>query len=599
MNTTRRSHKLLAAATASALVFAACGSDDDGAEEVVDDAGEEVEEGADEAEDAVDGDGEEAMEEDGDDAEAMEEDGDDGDAASDGSRVSTNIAQPESLTPINNTESEGQQVIDALFTGLVDVDDSNELVFQHAESIETEDNVTFNVTLREGWTFHDGTPVTAQSYVDTWNFGAFGPNAQSTSGQYAQIAGFGDLQCGETEDEDGATVADCEGTPPGAEELAGLTVESDTAFTIEMAEPVPFFLTQLKASAFLPLPEVFFEDPAAYDRAPIGNGPLMMSGEWTDDVEILTDAYPDYQGDDAVSIGGVEFRIYADVNTAVTDLVAGNLDIVNGVPPEQWEQTISQVPNSELSADSGINYIGFPTYAEPFDNPDMRAALSMAIDREAITTGIFDGLREPAQNFYAPVIPGYEEEVCQEWTFDPEEAQARFEAAGGLDALGDSLEVWFNEGGGHDLWIDVIITQWEQNLGIPATNVSFQQLPFAEYLEVADSQGLTGPFRLGWGASYLHPQYYTVLPLQLTADEGGNNAPFWESEDFDAAVAEALTFTTLEESIPAWQDAMGVACAEVPLAPVFFGQNTFAWNDPVGGVFIDAFGVIDYEKLTS
>jgi oligopeptide transport system substrate-binding protein len=320
----------------------------------------------------------------------------------------------------------------------------------------------------------------------------------------------------------------------------------------------------------------------------------MMSGEWQDDVEILTDAFPGYQGDDAVSVPGVEFRIYADVNTAVTDLVAGNLDIVNGVPPEQWEETIAQVPNSDQSADSGINYIGFPTYAEPWDNPDLRAALSMAIDREAITQGIFNGLRDPAYNFYAPVIPGYEENVCDEWDYNPDLAAERFEAAGGLDAVGDSLEIWFNEGGGHDLWMDAIITQWEQNLGIPASSVTFQQLPFAEYLELADTQQLTGPFRLGWGASYLHPQYYTVLPLQRTADEGGNNAAFWRSEAFDAAITEALSFTDLDESIPAWQDAMEVACTEVPLAPVFYSQNTYAWNDPVGGVFIDAFGVLDY-----
>lgn len=575
MNTTRRGTKLLAITAATALVVAACGSDDDDA----DTGGGDTE--------TTDGDD---TTDDGDD---MDED--DGDVR----RVSTFLGQPESLTPINNTESEGQQVIDALFTGLVDVDKDNELVFLHAESIETEDNVTFDVTLREGWTFHDGTPVTAQSYVDTWNYGAYGPNAQSTSGQYTQIAGFADLQCGTTEDADGATVADCDGSPPAAEEMSGLAVVSDTEFTIEMSEPVPFFLTQLKASAFLPLPAVFFDDPAAYDRAPVGNGPLMMNGEWVDDVEILLDAYPDYQGDDAVSIDGVEFRIYADVNTAVTDLIAGNLDIVNGVPPEQWEQTISEVPNSDLSADSGINYVGFPTYAEPFDNPDLRAALSMAIDREAITEGVFDGLRDPAQNFLAPVIPAYEEEVCQNWTFDPDEASARFEAAGGLEAIGDSLEVWFNEGGGHELWMDVIITQWEQNLGIPASSVSFQQLPFAEYLELIDTQQLTGPFRLGWGASYLHPQYYTVLPLQLTADEGGNNAAFWESAEFDAAVAEALSFTTLEESIPSWQAAMDVACDEVPLAPVYFSTNTYAWNDPVGGVFIDAFGVLDYEDLTT
>lgn len=535
---------------------------------------------------------------------------DDGSASQDGSAadagdgiVSTNISQPESLTPINNTESEGQQVIDALFTGLVDVDENNELVLQHAESIETEDNVTFTVTLKEGWTFHDGTPVTAQSYVDAWNYATYGPNAQSTSGQLAGIAGYADVQCGTVEQENEETgeteqVADCDASPPTAETLSGLTVDSNTQFTVELSEPTSFFPTQLKASGFLPLPEVFYEDPAAYDRAPVGNGPLMMDGEWQDDVVINTVAYPDYQGDDAVSVDGVEFVIYAAIETAVTDLVAGNLDIVNGVPEEQWEDTIAQVPNSDLSDDSGINYIGFPTYVEPLDDPTMRAALSMAIDREAISEGVFDGLGAPAGNFYSPVIPGYEEEVCDNWEYNPDMAAQLFEEAGGVEALGDTIEVWFNEGGGHDLWMDTVITQWEQVLGIPASSVSFQQLPFAEYLEVADSQQFTGPFRLGWGASYLHPQYYAQLAMQLTSDEGGNNAMFWESEDFDTAISDALAIADFEESLPAWQEVMDVACAETPLAPIYYGQNTYAWNDPVEGVFIDAFGVIDYESLS-
>ncbi len=477
--TIKQLQRLLALLMFSVLVLAGCsGGDDEGDTAVEEDGPTEEDAGADEEEPA---DEEPADEEPADEEPADEEPTDDegGDSEASGDVISSNIAQPESLTPINNTESEGQQVIDALFTGLVDVDsETNELVLQHAESIDTEDNVTFVVTLKEGWTFHDGTPVTAQSYVDTWNYGAFGPNAQSTSAQYTQIAGFDDVQCGTTEDEEGNDVADCEGSPPAAETMSGLVVDSDTQFTITMSEPVPFLTTQMKASAFLPQPEVFFDDPAAYDRAPVGNGPFMMDGEWEDDVAIFTTAFPDYQGDDAAQYGGHEFRIYAAIETAVTDLVAGNLDIVNGVPPEQWEDTIAQVPNSALSPDSGINYIGFPDYAPPFDDPNLRAALSMAIDREAITQGIFNGLRAPASNFFSPVIPGYVEQIdgCTNWSFNPEEAAARFEEFGGVEALGDSLDVLFNEGGGHDLWLDAVITQWEQNLGIPAV---VRQLPAA------------------------------------------------------------------------------------------------------------------------
>ncbi|MEE8602432.1 hypothetical protein [Euzebya tangerina] len=90
-----------------------------------------------------------------------------------------------------------------------------------------------------------------------------------------------------------------------------------------------------------------------------------------------------------------------------------------------------------------------------------------------------------------------------------------------------------------------------------------------------------------------------VLALQQTADEGGNNATFWRNDELDATIDEALATTTLEESLPIWQEAMAIVCNNAPLAPVFFSQNTFAWNDGIEGVNIDAFGVIDYEAITT
>ncbi len=575
--------RLLAVFALSALVLAGCSSAEESDDTTVDSGSEAP-----------------ADEETDDEAMADEPTEDDAAGAPSGDRVSTYIGQPESLTPTNNTESEGNAVLSALFTTLIEYDaESNyEPVMANAESIETEDNQTYVVTLKDGWTFHDGTPVTAESYVNAWNYASFGPNAQSVSGFFLPIAGYEDLQCGTTTGADGEDVADCDATPPTAEELSGLTVDSDTQFTVTLTDPEPFFITRLGYPAYAPLPAVFYDDPEAFDRAPIGNGPFMMNGEWQDDIEIVTDAFPEYQGDPA-QIAGIEFRIYADVNTAVTDLVAGNLDIVDAVPPEQWESTISQVPNSELSPSSSINYIGFPTYAPPFDDPVLRAALSMAIDREAITEGIFGGLRQPANNILAPVIPGYEEMVCDNWTFNPELAAERFEEAGGIEALGDSIDIWFNEGGGHDLWMDAVITQWEQNLGIPASSITFQQLPFAEYLELADSQQFTGPFRLGWGMDYPHPQNYLQILLELTADEGGNNATFWTNEEYSGLIGEALAIPDVEESLPTWQEANAVACDEAPVAPMFYGQNSYAWNDGVGGVSVDAFGNLDYTALTT
>src|ERR1700754_2447759 len=120
--------------------------------------------------------------------------------------VSINSTQPENpLIPTTTNEVGGGNIVDAMWTGLVSYDpETAEPGLAVAESIEpNEDFTQFTITIADGWTFHDGTPVTAQSFVDAWNFGAAGANAQLN--QYffgpdgANIAGF-DAVAGQTDD---------------------------------------------------------------------------------------------------------------------------------------------------------------------------------------------------------------------------------------------------------------------------------------------------------------------------------------------------------------------------------------------------------------
>ena len=105
-------------------------------------------------------------------------------------------------------------------------------------------------------------------------------------------------------------------------------------------------MTRLGYTAYYPLPEAFFADQAAYNEAPIGNGPFMMDGTWEHDVEIRTVANPDFAGEDQAQIEGLTFKIYAEVDAAMNDLMAGNLDIVDALTPERAAEVMAAVPNS-------------------------------------------------------------------------------------------------------------------------------------------------------------------------------------------------------------------------------------------------------------
>lgn len=523
-----------------------------------------------------------------------------------GGSISTVIKEPEDLRTLNSNESEGTAVLDALYATLVEYDNrTSEPINQVAESIDTEDGGrTYTITIQDGWTFHDGTDVTAESFVRAWNYGAYGPNAMQNSGFFASIDGFDAVQCGTvpTTSEDGEEqqVPDCDNQPPTAQDLAGLEVVDDLTFRVSLTQPETFFPTRLGYVAYAPLPTSFYADPDAFRENPVGNGPFRMAEPWQHNRSIRVERFDDYAGEDQPLLEEIEFRIYDDINTAVNDLLAGNLDVVDELPPERVREVQQQIPDRVgESPGSGVNYIGFPSYVGFLQNADLRAALSMAIDREAITERIFDGSRQAANALVPPVIPGYQEDVCENWAHHPEEAKRRFEAAGGVDALPAPLVVWVNAGAGHEPWVEAVTNMWRDTLGIQ--EIDFQQLAvWSEYLGKLDKREVTGPFRLGWQMDYPHPQSY----LQLVLDPDfvppvGANSTFYDSEEFDRKLDEALAVTDLAEAIPVYQEAQRIACEDTPLAPVFFNTNFFAWAEGVNDLYVNAFGNINYTDVST
>src|SRR5215208_4014772 len=103
------------------------------------------------------------------------------------------------LVPGNTSETCGGDIIDAMTSKLVQYNTENAAPENDiAESIETKDNKVFTVKLKP-YKFHDGTEVTAKSFVDAWNYTAYGPNGQGGSYFYAPVAGYKDVQCPDDE----------------------------------------------------------------------------------------------------------------------------------------------------------------------------------------------------------------------------------------------------------------------------------------------------------------------------------------------------------------------------------------------------------------
>jgi oligopeptide transport system substrate-binding protein len=524
--------------------------------------------------------------------EAPEGGGGEGGEAAQGGSFSLAVNNPENpLVPGNTTESEGSQVVKALWTGLIEYTEDGERADTGvAESIESDDNTTWTITLKDGWTFHDGSPVTANSFVDAWNYTAYSPNAQGASYFFSNVEGYDDLQA--PTNDAGEPTGD-----PAAQEMSGLEVVSDTEFTVTLAAPFAQFPITLGYNAFFPMPESFFEDPeAAAQDTPIGNGPFQADGPFEEGVGITLSKFEDYAGENAANADTLEVVVYADVNTSYTDVQGGNLDVVKDIPPDAIANAPSEFGDRFISRESStFTYVGFPTYDPRFEDKRVRQAFSMAIDRAAITDAIFNGTNAPADDAIAPVVDGYREGACQYCEYDPE-AAAELLAETDFDTA-QPVELWFNAGAGHDAWMEAVGNQLRENLGVEYTLRG--DLEFAEYLPLADEQGFTGPFRLGWSMDYPSPQNY-LEPLYSTSalPPNGSNTAFYQNPEFDDLVEQGNQAESNEEAVELYQQADDVLLEDMPIAPMFFGVEQIVHSENVSNVVIDVFGQIDVSQVS-
>ncbi|SNR63139.1 peptide ABC transporter substrate-binding protein [Blastococcus mobilis] len=547
MKLSKRSSSLVATAIAAALLMTACGGSDEGTEE--------------------------------------------GGAAESGGTFSIYIGEPENpLVPGNTTESEGAQVLESLWTGLVQYAADGAVEYTGvAESIESDDNTTWTITLNDGWTFHDGTPVTSESFVDAWNYTALSTNAQGGSYFFSNIQGYDDLQA-PTDDAGNVT------GEPAATEMSGLKVVDDKTFEVTLSSPFAQFPVTVGYTAFFPQPEAFFEDPEAAGTKPIGNGPFQAEEEFVPGTGFTLTRYEDYAGEQAAQADSVEFRVYADQATAYTDVQGGNLDVLPDVPPDALTSVGDEFGDRFLEApSSGFQYLGIPLYQERYADPRVRQALSMAIDREAIAEAIFSGGRTPADSVVAPVVEGYREGACEYCTLDVDRANELLEEAG-FDKS-QPIELWFNAGAGHDAYIQAVGNQLRENIGVEY--VLRGELDFAEYLPLQDEKGMTGPFRLGWSMDYPSPQNY-LEPLYSTdaLAPAGSNTTFYSNPEFDELIEQGNSAGSNEEAIEFYNQAEDLLLEDMPVIPMFFELEQAVHSENVSNVVIDVFGHIRTADVT-
>jgi oligopeptide transport system substrate-binding protein len=502
--------------------------------------------------------------------------GDEGGGGGDNSKndnatISVFGTEPERpLVPSDTTETGGGKIVDALFTGLVDYDVvTGEPKNAHAENIETSDDgkeMTF--TLKEGWTFHDGTPVTASSYVDAWNFAAYTPNAIQNASFFAQIEGFDQVN---TEDPDGVDGPQTAPTPP-AQTMSGLEVVDELTFKVTFTAPHPIFWVKLGYPTFSPMPQSFFDDRAAYEASPVGNGPWQFESRESGQ-NLVVSRWDDYKGEDKGKVGKVQFTFMEGLEAAYGAVQGDTLDFTDTFPPSALAGDIWQTDLEGRSASLqtlSIQAIAFPLYDPKYQSVDFRKAISMAIDREAITEEIFNGNRKPVDGYGVPNLPGWTDGACAELCkHDPEEAKRLFDASG----FTGRVEITSNADGGHQEWIEAACGQITNALGVECAFVPVQT--FGEVRELVNARQMTQIYRAGWLADYPHVENF-LNPLYKTG--GSSNDNDFSNPAVDALLAEADATVDEEAAFELYHQAEELIAQQMPAVPLWNTSAQYGWS---------------------
>jgi oligopeptide transport system substrate-binding protein len=514
--------------------------------------------------------------------------GDTAAGVADGS-VSIFGTQPENgLVPANTNEQGGAKVIDNIFTGLVTLDDATaQASMANADSITTTDAQNYDIKLKPGWKFTDGTAITAKSYVDAWNWGAYAPNGALNGPFFAEIQGYNDLN---------PPAASKGATPPTptVKEMSGLKVVSDTEFTVKLTSPYSPWMQKLAYHVFDPMPASFYADPKAFGRNPIGDGPFKFVS-WQDNASIVLTRNDSYSGDAKPKIKDVTIKLYQDSDAAYADLQTGNLDFMDTLPTSALAggKYKTDLSDRDLSKPSPIvQTITFPLYDKAYQSADLRHAISMAIDRDSITKVIFSGSRAPSKAYSSPAVAGYDDSTCGEFcVYDPAKAKALFDKAGGFKG---ALTLSYNADGDHKAWTEAACNNISQALGVACTATPVPT--FADFRKGINQKAETGMFRSGW--IYDFPNLENGLsPLYSTG--GSSNDSGYSNAAFDKALADAASKTDPKASQAGYVDAEKLLVKDMPAVPLWSQTQIAGFSAKLVNPKITSTSELDLTQVTT
>jgi oligopeptide transport system substrate-binding protein len=490
------------------------------------------------------------------------------------------ISEPQAIIPPEATDSAALTVVDALYDSLTVWDEELQPAPAAASEWSSEDLREWTFTLREGATFHDGTPVTAEDFKAAWEHAV---RTDRAGYHLRDVDGYLALRAGDRAD------------------LAGVSAPDPMTLRVRLARPNADFPVVVAHPALGPLQQgAWAADQQAYGAQPIGNGPFRATEAWARGQFIRLGAFDGWRGGTR-GVDEVVFQ-FLDRDTAylafqqgrldVTELPAGALDSAvdtYGISPDGYTG-----PGVLTGDTAAVYYLGFDLTEPPFDDPEVRRAVSLAVDRAAITRENLEGNVTAARSLVSPAVPGARLGTCVACRLDRRQAEDIFSERGVSE-----LRLWFNRGGGHER----VARQVRSDLRAAGVRVAFQTEEFPAYLEVLET-GAAGFFRFGSTAEYptlddsLRPLLHSVS-IPGPGRETSYNYGRYVNEDVDALLDAARATADQEERAQLFVQAERLAVGlDQVVVPLFTYRHRVVVSERVEGFRLDPMGRANLHEIS-
>jgi oligopeptide transport system substrate-binding protein len=470
-------------------------------------------------------------------------------------------SDPPTLDPHLTTDNVSGGLVNEIFGGLVTLDLDLEVVPDLAESIEVSpDGTVYTFRLRQDARFHDGKPVTAHDVQ--WSLErAADPATQSpVADQYlSDIVGVREKLSGE------------------ADSISGLRVLDDHTIELTIDAAKAYFLAKLTYPTGFVLDRANVEGSGnRWMREPNGTGPFSLAqynvGE---SLRLARNEHyhlgpPHLDEVRLILSGGTAMLMYENNEIHLTGVGLADLDRVLD-PQSPLNAQLHTAP-----AAFSTQYIGMNVTQPPLDDPKVRQALNLAVNKEAISSQVLSGLLTPANGILPPGFPGYNPDL-ESYGYDPERARQLLQESAYGDRLNNLPRITLNITGGFGanvpLDLEVILQSWEMELGV---RVDIQQTEWATFLQDLHAKRYQ-MFSVGWGADYPDPENFLDVLFHSRSE---NNQTGYSNPQVDALLEQARVEQDQDRRFEMYNQVERMIMEDAPWIPLWNSGETYVLIKP-------------------